>query len=169
MTSYIIKKNAEDHTDQNTDIYEYGNTDYTLENDELLYAICNDAICDINLVARAEYGTEFMNNKVYAYGYSDIEAIDEIVDRCINKAVEKLKIPDCEAIIAESGIYRVLEIAREWSCNYRQLSMDRDWRKVIYALIQSQLSFCNWIEDVSLDVFNAINGDTDGTDDCDGD
>lgn len=54
MTAYIIKKNAEDYCDQNTDIYEYGNTDYSLENDDLLYAICEVVIDDINLVSRAE-------------------------------------------------------------------------------------------------------------------
>lgn len=163
MTAYIIKKNAEDYADQNTDIYEYGNSDYSLENDDLLCEICWIAIDDINFVARAEQGTTFMNNKVYAYGYDDVDAIDEIVDRCINRAVEKLTIAECEAIITEAGIYRAFEITREWSCDFRQLRMERDWRKVIYALIQSQLSFTDWIEDVSADVFNAIDGD-DGDD-----
>ena len=163
MTAYIIKKNAEYFDEQNTDIYEYGNSDYTLENDDLLCEICWIAIDDINFVARAEHGTSFMNNKVYAYGYADVDAIDEIVDRCINNAVEKLTIAECEALIAEVGIFRAFEIAREWCCDFMDLSKDKDWKRVIYSLIQSQLSFTNWIEDVSADVFNAIDGD-DGDD-----
>lgn len=46
------------------------------------------------------------------------------------------------------------------------LSKDKDWKKVIYSLIQSQLSFTNWIIDVSVDVFDAIDGDT--ADEADG-
>ena len=166
MTAYIIRKNAEDYCDQNTDIYEYGNTDYSLENDDLLYAICEVAIDDINLVSRAEYGTGFINNNEYAFGYADVDKIDEIVNRCINRAVEKLTIAECEALIAEAGIYRAFEIAREWSCDFMDLSKDKDWRRVIYSLIQSQLSFTNWIIDVSVEVFDAIDGEKE-TDEAD--
>ena len=162
--SYIIRKNDEDYAEQNTDIYSIGNSDYTLENDELLFAICEVVIDDINFVARGECGTPFNNNKEYAFGYAEVERIDEIVDRCVKKATEKLGIPDCEKIITQIGIYKSLEVAREWSCKYRDLRMERDWRKVIYCLIQSQLSFCDWIEDVSVEVFDAIDGDTAETD-----
>ena len=156
MTAYIIKKNTECYDEQNTDIYEYGNDDYPLENDDLLCAICWIAIEDINFVARAEWGTAFMDNKVYAYGYADTDKIDEIVDRCINRAVEKLTIAECEAIITEAGIYRAFEIAREKDCDFMDLQKDKDWKRVIYALIQSQLSFTCFVKNVSVDVFNAI-------------
>ena len=158
MTSFIIKKNSDDYAEQNSDIYERLYDNYTIDADAKLNAILDAVIWDINFCARAEQGTMFNNNEVYGFGYESVDAIDEITDRCVNSSVEKLKTADCEALVMEVGVYKSLEIARDWSCDYRQLRMEKDWRRVVYALIRSGIGITDWIEEVSLELYNEIDG-----------
>jgi hypothetical protein len=165
MTSFIIKKNSDDYAEQNTDIYERLYDNYTLDADAKLNDILDGVVWDINFCSRAEWGTSIDDNETYGYGYEDLDEIDKITDRCVNKAVEKLKTADCEALIIEVGLYKSLEISRDWSCDYRQLRMEKDWRRVVYALIRAGIGITDWITEISFEEYKEIvDGDPDDGD-----
>ena len=170
--AYLIKKTNPTMTwttEQNTNLYIKDVKDFNFGDYEGdLMKMLDDAVEDINFCISAEWsGDRIDENDEWGWGWNEEakDNIDGIVDRVLWGKVEDLKIYECEAFIAEFGMYQALSQARELEIAYGDLHLEKSWRMVVYAILKTGIDLGDDVKEVDEKDFEKIVMRSDESDD----